>query len=68
MGARLPLLPVLLASAALNGQQRADIRIDVGLVTVTCSVTNRAGVPIKNLGAEDFVLKDNGKRRSRSCR
>jgi Ca-activated chloride channel family protein len=40
--------------------QHADIRVDVDLVTVACSVTDRGGAPVKNLTPEDFVLTDNG--------
>jgi VWFA-related protein len=44
-----------------TAQVRADIRVDVGLVTVACSVNDRNGSPVKNLQREDFVLRDNGK-------
>jgi VWFA-related protein len=39
----------------------AQIRVDVGLVTVTCEVTDRGGAPAKNLRLEDFELRDNGR-------
>jgi VWFA-related protein len=39
----------------------AQIRVDVGLVTVTCEVTDRGGAPAKNLRVEDFELRDNGR-------
>ncbi len=39
----------------------AQIRVDVGLVTVTCEVTDRGGAPAKNLRIEDFDLRDNGR-------
>jgi Ca-activated chloride channel homolog len=50
----------LLCGGLLAGQQKADIRVDVDLVTVACSVTDRGGAPVKNLKSEDFVLMDNG--------
>jgi len=56
------LLPLILAVLALEGQ-RADIRIDIGLVTVPCSITDRTGAPVKNLRIQDFLLKDNGRTR-----
>ncbi len=54
------LLPIFGAWVALSGQ-RADIRVEVGLVTLTCSVTDRGGAPAKNLHAADFVLRDNNR-------
>lgn len=50
----------LLCGGLLAGQQKADIRVDVDLVTVACSATDRGGAPVKNLKPEDFVLTDNG--------
>jgi VWFA-related protein len=47
----------------LAAQQGPDIRVDVDLVTVACSVTDRGGAPAKNLKAEDFDLRDNGQPR-----
>ncbi len=47
----------LLAGLGLSAQ----IRVDVGLVTVTCEVTDRTGAPAKNLRLEDFELRDNGR-------
>ncbi len=58
MGGRL--WPILGACVALSGQ-RAVIRVDVGLVTLPCSVTDRGGAPAKNLQVRDFELRDNGK-------
>jgi VWFA-related protein len=57
---RLASLGIPILAAVLRAQQ-ADIRIDVGLVTVTCEATDRGGVPAKNLQIEDFELRDNGK-------
>jgi len=51
-------LAILLLAAALDAQ-KADIRVDVGLVTVACEVTDRNGVPVKSLQVEDFELRDN---------
>jgi VWFA-related protein len=53
-------LPILFAAAVLNGQN-ADIRVNVGLVTITCAVTDKSGVPAKHLQPSDFVLHDNGR-------
>jgi len=62
--ADLILLSVALASAPLlAAQQNPDIRVDVDLVTVSCSVTDRSGVPVKGLTREDFALSDNGQPR-----
>ncbi len=62
--------PLALISATLvtfqqcpGAQQTADIRVDVDLVTVSCSVTDRGGVPVKGLKREDFDLRDNGQPR-----
>ena len=65
MAATSRLVPGAVVCAALigqlTGQQRADIRVDVGLVTVACSVMDRGGAPVKNLRSGDFILRDNGK-------
>lgn len=55
------LLAVVLAST-LRAQQ-PDIRVDVDLVTVACSVADRGGAPAKNLKAQDFKVTDNGQPR-----
>jgi Ca-activated chloride channel family protein len=44
----------------LLAQEQPDIRVDVDLVTVACSVTDAGGVPAKNLKRGDFTLSDNG--------
>lgn len=54
------ILPLLFAASLLNAQ-RADIRVNVGLVTITCAVTDRNGVPAKHLQPSDFILLDNGR-------
>ena len=56
-------LLALISAALLNAQQTADIRVDVDLVTVSCSVTDRGGVPVKGLKREDFELRDDGQPR-----
>ena len=65
MVATIRLVPGAVVCAALigqlTGQQQADIRVDVGLVTVACSVIDRGGAPVKNLRSGDFILRDNGK-------
>ncbi len=52
-----------LVAALLGAQQRPDIRVDVDLVTVACSVTDRSGAPAQGLRLEDFSLRDNGQPR-----
>lgn len=54
------ILPILCAAAVLNGQ-KADIRVDVGLVTITCAVTDKNGAPAKHLAPSDFIIHDNGR-------
>ncbi len=56
------MLPSLAFAALLVAQEQPDIRVDVDLVTVACSVTDR-GVPVRNLKREDFRLNDNGQAR-----
>jgi VWFA-related protein len=53
----------LALASALSAQQKPDIRVDVDLVTVSCSVTDHSGVPAKGLKREDFALRDNGQLR-----
>jgi VWFA-related protein len=50
-------------AALLAAQQSADIRVDVDLVTLACSVTDHNGAPVRNLTLADFTLLDNGGRR-----
>jgi VWFA-related protein len=52
----------LISAALLGAQPTPDIRVDVDLVTVSCSVTDH-GVPVKGLKREDFSLRDNGQPR-----
>lgn len=47
----------------LLAQQPADIRVDVDLVTVACSVADRGGAPAKDLKRGDFILTDKGQPR-----
>jgi len=54
---------LLAAACAGRGQTPADIRVDVNLVTVACSVSDRNGAPAKNLRRENFALFDNGQPR-----
>jgi VWFA-related protein len=53
----------LALAALLSAQQKPDIRVDVDLVTVACSVTDRNGAPVRNLTLADFNLTDNGQQR-----
>ena len=52
---RVRFIPILMLGMS------AQIRVDVGLVTVACEVTDSAGAPAKNLRAEDFEVRDNGR-------
>jgi VWFA-related protein len=56
-------LLVLISAALSSAQPGPDIRVDVDLVTVSCSVTDRNGAPIRGLKREDFKLSDNGQPR-----
>jgi VWFA-related protein len=53
----------LFIGATLGAQQTADLRVDVDLVTVSCSVTDHGGAPVRDLKASDFQLLDNGQPR-----
>jgi Ca-activated chloride channel family protein len=53
-------LLTLALAAVLTAQDRPDISVDVDLVTVACSVTDRTGAPVRDLKASDFTLTDNG--------
>ena len=46
--------------ATLLSAQKPDLRVDVELVTVACSVTDRGGAPARELKREDFSLTDDG--------
>lgn len=48
---------------ALLMAQKPDLRVDVDLVTVACSVSDRGGAPARNLKRENFLLKDDGEPR-----
>src|SRR5579863_5470348 len=56
-------ISALLFAAVLAAQRKPDIRVDVDLVTVACSVTDHNGAPVKNLALEDFKVTDNGQPR-----
>jgi Ca-activated chloride channel family protein len=53
----------ILSVVLLAAQQNPDIRVDVDLVTVMCSVADRSGAPARGLKKEDFQLRDNGQTR-----
>src|SRR5271157_1872818 len=58
------MLPLALSLIGLaSAQQHPDIRVDVDLVAIPCSVTDRGGVPVKGLKREDFELRENGQPR-----
>ena len=57
------LLLFLTALTAASSQSTPDIRVDVNLVTVAASVTDRNGAPAQGLHREDFALLDNGEPR-----
>ena len=48
----------LFGAGLLSAQQSSDIRVDVNLVIVPCSVTDRNGAPVRDLTAKDFILRD----------
>jgi VWFA-related protein len=54
---------ILLAVTMLGAQSSPDIRVDVDLVAVSCSVTDHNGAPVRGLKREDFELRDNGQPR-----
>lgn len=56
-------ISALVFTALLAGQQKPDIRVDVDLVTVACSVTDHNGAPVKDLKPDDFKVSDNGQPR-----
>jgi len=58
-----PIIFAALVAAILAAQDQPDIRVDVDLVTVACSVTDRNGAPVRDLKASDFTLTDNGEPR-----
>jgi len=51
---------LLLAACTAFAQHDPSIRVDVDLVTVPCSVTDRKGALVPGLGIDDFILTDNG--------
>ncbi len=51
----------LLLSTACVAQQEPTFHVDVPLVNVFASVTDKAGAPIGGLTKEDFQLFENGK-------
>jgi VWFA-related protein len=53
----------LILAAMLGAQSNPDIRVDVDLVTVSCSVTDHGGAPVRGLKREDFQVHDNGQPR-----
>lgn len=53
----------LVSGMLLSAQTGPDIRVDVDLVTVSCSVTDRNGAPVRGLQREDFALRDDGEPR-----
>jgi VWFA-related protein len=56
-------LTIFAWAALLAAQEQPDLRVDVDLVTVACSVSDRNGAPVQNLKREDFKLSDNGQPR-----
>jgi VWFA-related protein len=53
----------MLSAAILAAQQNPDIRVNVDLVTVACSVSDKSGAPVRGLTKDDFQLRDNGQPR-----
>src|SRR5689334_2803078 len=58
-----PLVLLAVTVGALAQTPPADIKVDVPLVSVSCSVTDRNGAPVQSLKREDFKLFDNGQPR-----
>lgn len=58
---RLACALLLLGAPDAVPQQTPTFHVDVGLVNVFASVTDKAGAPIGNLGKDDFALYENGK-------
>ena len=56
-------LLLLAALSAGYAQTVPNIRVDVNLVTLAASVSDRNGAPVQNLHREDFVLFDNAEPR-----
>lgn len=54
---------VLATHVLLEAQAQPDLRVDVDLVTVACSVSDHGGAPVRNLKRADFTLTDNGQPR-----
>jgi hypothetical protein len=46
-------LLTLLFASILAAQQKPDIRVDVDLVTVACSVTDHGGAPVKTTSSKN---------------
>src|SRR5271156_3880722 len=61
MARKIFLVPICVSLFA--AQQTPDIRVDVDLVAVACTVDTPGGAPVANLKAEDFTLLDNGQPR-----
>ncbi len=59
---RAAVLGLILAAIAV-AQSDPDIRVDVDLVTVSCSVTDHGGAPVRGLKREDFQIHDDGQPR-----
>jgi VWFA-related protein len=57
------LAAVLASLVAFTAQDSADIKVDVEIVRVPCTVTDKKGLPAKNLVASDFTIRDNGAQR-----
>ncbi len=52
-----------LTAALSSSQERSQFRSDVDLVAIACAVVDPAGKPVQGLGANDFRVYDNGRRR-----
>ncbi len=56
-------LSITAITPALLAAQQPDLRVDVDLVTVACSVSDHSGAPARSLKRENFKLSDNGQPR-----
>src|SRR6188768_502415 len=54
---------IALLVLSVASAQVSDIHVDVSVVSVTASVSDRTGSPLKHLKREDFTILDNGRAR-----
>jgi VWFA-related protein len=57
------IIPAIAFTVLLAAQEKPDIQVNVDLVTVASSVSDRSNAPVRNLTLADFNLSDNGQPR-----